>query len=146
VFKYFAPDFISQYKPEIDAVLHGLIFKYTIFSDIPTPANKLWNLKYRNEAHPLIAQSDTPVGVSSGLISRHDSMIADPQTKLIPYPALIFRLALPDFAVVYKLASWQKFGYGFFSILFKRLLARDSRFFIINWYKFYSVFSLKKKI
>jgi len=36
-------------KPEIDAVLQYLIYRFTIHRDIPTPGLQLQNLQYRNE-------------------------------------------------------------------------------------------------
>jgi len=46
VFKYFRPELLTRFKPELDAILHGLIWRYTIARDRPTPGGHIQNVQH----------------------------------------------------------------------------------------------------
>eukprot|EP00455_Lapot_gusevi_P032035 TRINITY_DN3490_c0_g1_i5.p1 TRINITY_DN3490_c0_g1~~TRINITY_DN3490_c0_g1_i5.p1 ORF type:complete len:343 (+),score=34.99 TRINITY_DN3490_c0_g1_i5:135-1163(+) len=49
IFKYFRSDLVDRIKPELEAGLNFLIYRFSVYVDTPSPGNKLQNLRYRNE-------------------------------------------------------------------------------------------------
>ncbi|GMP61886.1 hypothetical protein CsSME_00024178 [Camellia sinensis var. sinensis] len=49
VFSLVKPGLLFQYEPELDAFLEFLIWRFSIWVDMPTPGNALMNLRYRDE-------------------------------------------------------------------------------------------------
>lgn len=45
--QFFRPELLTRFKPELDAFMHFLIFRFTIYADVPSPGNQLQNICYR---------------------------------------------------------------------------------------------------
>ncbi len=63
--QFVSPQVWSAFKPELDALLQVLIFRFTILRDVPTPGNKLSNLRYANATAPAPTTILPPLAASS---------------------------------------------------------------------------------
>eukprot|EP01083_Nonionella_stella_P116589 346514_1 len=47
--KYFPSDVLNRFAPEVSAILNLLIYRFSVFTNIPSPGNRLQNIRYRDE-------------------------------------------------------------------------------------------------
>jgi peroxin-2 len=59
VFHHLPQHLVEARKPELEALLNLAIYCFSVCRDVPTPGNKLQNLKYRNERHPDLSSKAT---------------------------------------------------------------------------------------
>ena len=62
---FFPPGFMDKYKPELNALLDFLLFRFTIFQNEPTPGMRMQNLRFVN-GHTL-GISSSSVSSASGI-------------------------------------------------------------------------------
>lgn len=72
VFEHVRPGLAGRFKPELDAVLRALVFRYSVAADVPSPGLALQNLRYRNAA------------------ARHDSYRLLPRQKVAHFMLDVF--------------------------------------------------------
>mmetsp|Transcript_39281 Transcript_39281/g.63717 ORF Transcript_39281/g.63717 Transcript_39281/m.63717 type:complete len:324 (+) Transcript_39281:30-1001(+) len=58
-FALFKPGLIDRIQPELEALLHFLVYRFTIYNGKPLPGIKLQNLRYRDERQ---GDADLPLG------------------------------------------------------------------------------------
>ncbi|KAL0491578.1 peroxin [Acrasis kona] len=63
IFMFFDPTIISRIQPELMAVLHGLIYKFSVYESDQSFGDRLQNLKYTNHRISNIFRSAKPANV-----------------------------------------------------------------------------------
>ena len=73
VLQYFHPHFLTRFKPELDAVLHFLLYRFSVWRDVPSPGNQLQNICYRSELPALDAATDAAMGADASALAEPPS-------------------------------------------------------------------------
>jgi hypothetical protein len=76
IFRFFHPELLTRYRPELDAFLHLLLYRHSILIDMPSPGSFLQNITYRTRIPP----------VSSSILSSPAKSILSSSTSSTIWP------------------------------------------------------------